>query len=127
MSDYTATITREGKWWMVHIPELDGVTQARRLSEAGRMAQEYVAVTLNVPIESVTVNVEVESVGPVKNIRARVSSIQTERAQAAELESKALAETTTLARELVSADVPLRDVGAVLGVSFQRVHQLVAG
>ncbi len=63
MSHYKATVTREGKWWMVHIPELGGLTQARRLGEDELMAREWVAVTLDVPLEDVTVTVTVEAVG----------------------------------------------------------------
>jgi hypothetical protein len=53
---YEVKVTREGKWWMVAIPAIDGLTQARRLSEAELMAKEYIAVTLDVPIESVDVD-----------------------------------------------------------------------
>lgn len=124
MSTYTAMITREGKWWMVAIPAIDGLTQARRLSEAQLMAREYIAVTLDVPLADVSVVLEVESIGQVAGIRGRLAAIEQERTQAIELEKKATAEASALARELVAADVPLRDVGAVLGVSFQRAHQL---
>jgi len=54
---YTATVGREGKWWMVHVPELNGLTQARRRSEAELMACEWIAVTLSVPIDDVAVDV----------------------------------------------------------------------
>ena len=37
---YTATVTREGKWWMVRVGGINGLTQARRLSEAELMARE---------------------------------------------------------------------------------------
>ena len=123
---YTATVTREGKWWMVSIPAIDGLTQARRLSEAGLMAREYIAVTLDVPIESVTVELEVERVGAVTGIQELLLAIQAERAQALELERDATRKTAQLARALVDQEVPLRDVGAVLGVSHQRAHQLVS-
>src|SRR5665647_2131575 len=33
MKTYDITVTREGKWWMVAVPAIDGLTQARRLSE----------------------------------------------------------------------------------------------
>jgi len=36
---YTATATREGRWWLVRVPEIDGVTQARSLAEAEVMAR----------------------------------------------------------------------------------------
>lgn len=125
MKRYRATVYREDRWWMVAIPELDGLTQARRLSEAELMAREYIAVTLDVPLEDVAVDVHVEKVGPVTNIEDRIAAIEAERAKAAELERQATAEAAQLAKDLAAAKVPLRDVGSILGVSHQRAHQLV--
>lgn len=125
MKRYQANVAREGRWWMVYIPELDGVTQARRVAEAELMAREYIAVTLDMDIEDVAVDVHVTKVGPVDGVEDRLRSIHEERTRAAELERQAIDESTRLAKELAEADVPLRDVGAILGVSFQRAHQLV--
>lgn len=33
MSDYTAICERVGKWWEITVPEINEVTQARRLSQ----------------------------------------------------------------------------------------------
>jgi hypothetical protein len=54
---YAVKVTREGKWWMVHIPELDGLTQARNVAEIEGMARDYIAVTLEVPQETVALSV----------------------------------------------------------------------
>lgn len=125
MKRYRVTVSREGRWWMVAIPEVDGLTQARRLSEAALMAREYIAVTLDVSLDDVAVDVHVEKVGPVTDIEDRLAAIEAERARAAALERQATAEAARLARDLVAAQVPLRDIGAILGVSHQRAHQLV--
>lgn len=53
---YNAEVTRDGKWWMVAIPEIDGLTQARSLSEAELMARQYIAVTLGLRLDDVAVN-----------------------------------------------------------------------
>jgi hypothetical protein len=126
MSDhtYTVTVTREGRWWMVHIPELDGLTQARRLGEAELMAREWIAVTLGVPLNDVSVEVTIERVGRV-DVAKRLAAIRRERERATELEREAIQHTAALAKELAAEDVPVRDIGAALGVSFQRAHQLV--
>lgn len=57
MKTYEVTINREGKWWMVSIPELGGITQARSVKEAHDMARDYIAITLDVPANSFDVHV----------------------------------------------------------------------
>jgi predicted RNase H-like HicB family nuclease len=52
--EYKIQIEREGRWWMVHIPELDGLTQARHLSEAELMAREWIAVSTGTPISDIS-------------------------------------------------------------------------
>ena len=63
MATYAVSVTREGRWWMVRVPEIDQVTQARRLSEVTRAARELIAVTLDVPMSTVGVRVRVEGGG----------------------------------------------------------------
>ena len=125
MSTHTATVTREGKWWMVRVAGLNGLTQARHLGEANRMAREFIAVSLDEPLENVNVDVTVVSAGRVTDIDKVLQRIRAERGAAADLESKAQQDTIDLARALVAENIPLRDIGAVLGVSHQRAHQLV--
>jgi len=31
---YAVNVTRDGEWWMMAVPAIDGLTQARRLSDA---------------------------------------------------------------------------------------------
>jgi len=120
---YTATVTREGRWWMVAIPEIDGLTQARRIDEAELMARELIAVTLDVPLEGVAVTVTVESVGEVP-VRSIVERIESDRRAAAELERGASRRAIELAKQLAAENVTVRDVGSILHVSYQRAHQL---
>ena len=58
MTTYTVSVPREGRWWIVRVPEIDQVTQARRLSEVTKAARELIAVTLGVPMSTVGVRVE---------------------------------------------------------------------
>jgi hypothetical protein len=118
-------VYREGKWWLVDVPAIEGLTQARRLSEARLMARELIAVTLGVPLSEVGVEVSLGPIGGLTDLAERVGEIASDRAHARELEARAATASEKLARELVEAGVPLRDIGTVLGVSHQRVHQLV--
>jgi hypothetical protein len=110
---------------MVHVPEVDGLTQARRLADAGLMARELIAVTLDVPVEDIEVTVTVAAVDGI-DVAAIVATIRDERATAARLERDASARAAALARDLVAKGLPMRDVGSILGVSHQRAHQLAS-
>jgi predicted RNA binding protein YcfA (HicA-like mRNA interferase family) len=120
---YHAQVTRDGRWWMVHIPELDELTQARRLSEVPRMAQEVIALQTDVPVESVEVEIEVA----LDDLRVTelARRVLDHRRQAAAMERQAIEEARELALALAEREVPVRDIGEILGVSYQRAHQLV--
>lgn len=124
MKTYNIRIVRDGKWWMVEIPDLDGLTQARRLGEAPEMAREWIALTTDAALDAVEVTVASVLVDGVdiwpKHLQVR--EIRRRLDQASE-ELSTL--TREVAQELVASDVPVRDVGAVLEVSPQRVSQLV--
>jgi len=56
MSSFDIDVFRDGGWWMVHIPELGGLTQARYPREVELMAREYIAVSTGTPIDQVAIN-----------------------------------------------------------------------
>ncbi|MEV8372239.1 hypothetical protein AB0P21_05850 [Kribbella sp. NPDC056861] len=124
MKTYEAAVTREGRWWMIEIPELDGLTQARRLDEVEKMAHEYVAVTLDVPMSQVAVAVSGIEVAGQDLLEAKML-VDDLRRQAQQLEVLVAELARGFATAMTSAGVPVRDVGTVLGVSHQRVSQLV--
>ena len=124
MKTYDAIVTRDGKWWMIEIPDLDGLTQARRLAEVEDMAREFIAVSTRVPQDEIALNVihlyvSGEDFAPVKAELIEARAV----AEAADQKASALAR--KIAADLVGDGVPLRDVGAVVGLSYQRVDQLV--
>jgi len=121
---YKALVTREDRWWMVHVPEIGGLTQARRLSEAKSMARSLVAITLDIPPDSFEVDVEVEKVGTVK-VAERTARLRATRETATRLEREVQTDAESLARDLANEGLPLRDIGDILGISYQRAHQLV--
>jgi hypothetical protein len=57
MTTYPVTITREDGWWMVHIPDLDGLTQTRRLADAEAAARSWIVVTDDVAPSSVDIKI----------------------------------------------------------------------
>jgi hypothetical protein len=110
---------------MISVPDIGRLTQARRLSEVERMARELIAVTLDLRLSEVAVNITFGDIDGIP-VGSCIDAISTEKKRAAEIEQQAAAKTKTLVKELVAHNVPLRDIGAMLGISFQRVHQLAA-
>lgn len=121
---YDARVTRDGKWWMIAIPGIDGLTQARRLSEAEQMAREYVALVLDVPFESVAIRLAIDEVGGI-DVSGALADISAGRERAAAMEAESRQRVEQFAKVLADANVPVRDIGTIMGVSFQRAHQLV--
>ncbi len=50
---YDIEVTRDEKWWMIAIPAIDGLTQARRLSEVDDMAVSFISVDQDVAASQV--------------------------------------------------------------------------
>jgi hypothetical protein len=55
---YRATVEREPGWWIISIPELDLVTQARRVRDIRHMATDLVAAWLDKDLNDVRVEIE---------------------------------------------------------------------
>jgi hypothetical protein len=124
MKTYDVMVTRDGRWWMIEIAELDGLTQARRLDEVEKMAREYIAVTLDLPMSHVAVSISGIDVDGHDVLESKVL-VDELRKRVKEIEEMAAAVTRELATTLTAASVPVRDVGKVLGLSHQRVSQIV--
>lgn len=52
---YPVGVTRDGKWWMVTVPELDALTQARRIEDVATAATELIALETGVAIADVEI------------------------------------------------------------------------
>lgn len=123
MSSYTARVTRDGRFWLIYVPEIDRNTQARHLREIDAMARDLVAVMSGDDPDAVELAIEVQMpVGAAAHLtRAAELREESRRSQAA-----AAAELRQAARELRDAGMALRDIGQLLDVSHQRAHQLVS-
>jgi hypothetical protein len=126
MRVFKAIVEREGKWWMVSVPEIDGLTQARSLVEAKKMARSLVSITEDIAQSDFEVNLTVSGVGGLSDISAEVSAIAELRNEARTRERAATTRASSLAKALAKEGLTVRDIGSVLGVTFQRAHQLVS-
>jgi len=107
-----ATAVRDGRWWLVTLPDLGTAGQARSVREIPSVAREVAALWLDVPESDVevTVRVHVDEQAVEAEARRRVQ-------EAAALRRRAV----KVARD---GGYTFDAVGAAFSISHQRVQQL---
>lgn len=118
---YEVRARRWTRGWELHIDGV-GVTQSRSLSEAESMVRDYIALDTDDDPHSFDV-VIVPEVGDgldelIKEVRQRIHEAERAQVQAAE-------RSRTLVRQLVAKGLSGKDTASVLGISPQRVSQLL--
>ena len=124
MHTYKIQVERDGRWWMITVPEIDQVTQARRVSEVEEMARSLIAISTDTPLSEVSVEVSSIVLPGVGDVLENAHRIEELRRRAAALEVQAAEATRQYAQTLTRDGVPVRDAATLLGVSPQRVSQL---
>ncbi len=61
VKQYTARVTRDDRFWLIHVPEIDRFTQARHLREVESMARDLIAVMEEVEPNSFGLDVTIEA------------------------------------------------------------------
>lgn len=120
--EWEATVTRDGRFWLIEIDGLDGATQARNLREVDLMATEFVAITTDQELDDVLVKWRVELP---EEVRKHLEAVEASRRAEAEARQAAASELRHAARALRALGLSVREVGAALGMSHQRAQQLV--
>lgn len=120
---YDIHVSRDGRWWMIEVPAIDGLTQARRVSEIEDMAISLIATVADVPASEVEVVIKSVAVGDVDALQV-AREVERLRADAQAAEVRASEAARMAVRDLVARQAPTRDIGELLGVSHQRVSQL---
>jgi hypothetical protein len=121
---YTVNAVRDGSWWGIEVDGVDGAfSQARRIDQVEAMAREVVSLLLDVEPDSFDLDVRVHYPAEWAALAEEVTAA---RAAAEQAEKAAGVIARQAARLLHDAGLPVRDVGAVLNVSPQRVSQLLA-
>lgn len=119
----TAKATRSGKWWAIQVPEVPGVfSQAKRLDQVPEMAADAVATMLGIPAQSVEVKVEAEL--PAESNEA-VQESRERAAEAIRVQAESQALSRVVIADLKRQGLTVREISIVMGVSPQRVSQLV--
>jgi len=119
---YSARAHREGPWWVAEVTDRGIATQAKRLDLLEAAVRDLLVAWLQLPANSFDVMIDPEvpkaAAAPVKRARKL-------RGDADRLQGEAAAATREAATALVRAGLTVRDAGALLGLSYQRVGQLV--
>lgn len=123
--NYEVSVRRKDRWWMIEIPSIGGLTQARRLGDVETEATDFIVADQDVAPSSVEVEVTSIVIDD-RDYSYEIHEVSSSRAAAVQAELDAMEKTRRLARELAQARVPIRDIGRALGVSYQRAHQLVS-
>jgi predicted RNase H-like HicB family nuclease len=125
---YDANYSHDGTYWVVQFDDPDISTFATTLAKAMANAREALAVTLDYDsVEKLEANevlrdtitfVKSTDADRIAKVRAARKSVET---QTRELQRN----TEALARDLVHEGMSLRDAATAVGLSHQRVAQLV--
>jgi len=115
------TVEWDGYNW-AGIVEGGGTTQARRLDQIPGRVVEVVKLMTGTTIAAVDVDMDIhvpgesdEGIAATRALRGEVTRLQDD------LQDR----TRRTAKALRAQGLPLRDIGQIVGVSYQRVHQLL--
>jgi hypothetical protein len=121
---YTVKTERSGNWWAFSIPEIPGALgQAKRLGQVDVEARDVIAMMLEVDEDSFGIQLDVKLdpetehiVAEAKDARAKLEDFQRIAAEQSRKAAERLKSKTGLST---------RDIGSLLGISFQRVSQVL--
>jgi predicted RNase H-like HicB family nuclease len=113
---------RSGDWWALEVPDLPGVhSQTKRLDRAASEAREAISLMLDVEVEGIEVEVETE-IPPEAQEALQAVARAHKAAEAAALQER---EAMVRAASVLTQKLSQRDAGEMMGVSFQRISQLL--
>ena len=120
--ELTAYCERRTPWWVVTVPEIDGLfTQTRRLDQVDEWVKDAAALLTDLPEDSFEVTViprlpedKADLVVSAKQARERLRRVEDETSRTAKAAAAALSE----------SGIGVRDIGTLLGVSHERASQL---
>jgi len=119
----TVTAQRSGKWWVLECAEAGSVSQCSTLAQADAEMREAIAYQLGMAEDAFDITVQV--VAP-EAYAAEIAEAEQLYAQAAKLSHEAAAARAKAAKTLARQNaMSIRDIGRVMGISYQRAHQLV--
>jgi hypothetical protein len=120
VTEYKAIVTRSDPGWSIYVPDVDRHTYAAHLREIEIMARDLVQVMTELPLEDITVAVQLPA-----DLADAIAAMRITRDGLTAAETAARTAQQTAATALRDVGAPLRDIALALGVSHQRVHQVL--
>ena len=121
---YTVTAERGGSGvWVLECVELGVVSQTRRLAHAAEEMREAMAYQAGISSDEINVAVEVILPANISELKARA---EMQREQAEKLAAEAQQSARDVALAMKKDGMTVRDMGEILGVSYQRAQKLAA-
>ena len=123
VKSYRAVASRDGKFWLVHVPALEQYTQARSLSEVEPMARDLFRLCSKSLRTRFKSSSRTSSQNPSCSTWSWHAST---RARRRGIRQRPADERRFAAREMRAGGMTVRDVGDALGISHQRAQQLIS-
>jgi DNA-directed RNA polymerase specialized sigma subunit len=121
MKTYHADVSRDGRFWLIRVREIDRSTQALRYKDVAAMASDLIEIVEDLRADEYDLHLAVHLPSSVKDHQARAEVL---REEAQRKQAEAATENRAAVKELLAMGLSQREAGDVLGVSFQRVSQL---
>lgn len=124
MKTYRVDVVRDEGWWIMHarIPRTIIYSQAKRVDDVEPMIRDAIAGVLDVDPESFAIELIFDLDSDVLDQVARAREVSLE---AAEVQERASRESRAAVQALRNEGLTLKEAGYFLGVSPQRVAQLL--
>ena len=124
MKTYRVDVVRDQGWWIMHarIPRTIIYSQAKRVDDVEPMIRDAIAGVLDVDPQSFAIKLTFELDSDVLDQVARAREVSLE---AAEVQERASRESRAAVQALRNEGLTLKEAGYFLGVSPQRVAQLL--
>ena len=126
MTRYTVTAERGSgprpPWVFQCIEHPGAISESKRLDQAEMLMREAIAWVAGVPEDEVEIDLRTKVDDSVDALLQRARD---HRQHAEDLASQATGEFRKAVQEMASEGMTVRDIGTVIGVSYQRAHQLV--
>ncbi len=124
MKTYRVDVVRDEGWWIMHarIPRTIIYSQAKRVDDVEPMIRDAIAGVLDVEPQSFAIELTFDLDSDVLDQVARAREVSLE---AAEVQERASRESRAAVQALRNEGLTLKEAGYFLGVSPQRVAQLL--